>query len=94
MDGPPPHCTDKPFSHTLRLLLALLAVAVVAGCEAEHVLGVVCAAGGGLFCVVAVVRTAPGGSAAAAAAAVVVVVVCVPVCGSCGALEARHSTPH
>ena len=99
VDGPPPHCTDKPFSRTLRLLLALLAVALVVGCEAEHVLGVGCAAGcgagesaaaGGLFCVVGVARTAPDGSAAAA----VVVVVCVPVCGSCGAPEARHSAPH
>ena len=98
VDGPPPHCTVKPFSRTLWLLLALLAVAVVVGCEAEHVLGVVCAAGcgagetaagGGLFCVVAVTRMAPGGSAAAAVA-----VVCVPGCGSCGAPEARHSAPH
>ena len=96
VDGPPPHCTDKPFSRTLRLLLALLAgplwwdvmqgVVRAAGCGAGEA-----AAGGKLCCVVGVARTAPGGSAAAAAA---VVVVCVPVCGSCGAPEARHSAPH
>ena len=42
VDGPPPHCTTNR-SRTLRLLLALLLVAAVVGCEAAGICSAWCA---------------------------------------------------